>query len=1056
MNNIEFISAGAGSGKTYKLTETLAQALESGAARPHAILATTFTVKAATELKERARSWLLEKGRIDLATAIGQARLGTVNSVCGQLLKRFCFELGLSPDQEVLGEAQAKRVIETVLAETLDAASQTELVRLTRRFGIEHADWSKAVKDVVYAALNNEIAAPALRQMGARNADLMLANWPAPAAADPTPALVAELTKAMQGVGAFIDQQLAAGAKVAKNLQEGLEDLEKFERLFRDGHWTWPDWIGVVGLEAGAKVSPLLVPVKATAQAHEAHPLFHAEVRTYLDLVFNLAADALSSYEASKRALGVVDFSDQEVLLLRAIRNSQVVRDALADELDLVVVDEFQDTSPLQLALFVELAKLAKRSVWVGDPKQAIYGFRGTDANLISGVLAAIPGWGGQIGQALTVSRRSTPSLVSLTNTVFREAFLPGLAPADVELQPHRADIPGQVALLNWDFESDKNETDYLGIGQAVPDLLASGLQVFDKRTETLRPVRPGDIGILCRRNEQVELAVTSLTQWGIPSASPRSGLLGTAEAIFVLACLRRLYDASDTVATALVVTLADGTPAESWLADRLSYIADPANKPYQWRTHGAAAHPLLQRLETLRSNLTTLTPHEALRMAAAESGVAKLCSQWSNSPHEARNRLANVEAMVELGKAYEEECVSAKRPATISGLLRWLNILADEEEDGRAATPDDSVTVLTYHRAKGLEWPVAILTALGETARTALWGVRARTDGLFSPEQPLANRFVHYWLKTWGKRKAPQSAANGDASPIGKAMTEDSIAESKRLLYVGLTRARDLNVLTSFCRKQGPQRGWVEEIIGASGWLFGGANHLALPDGSSVMKALKAWSKTDCALQPAPQAPVDCHWFVAQLPLAPKALWHQPSAAVGGQLEVQQSKPLGIRIVLNGKPEMAAVGTALHHCIARAGVVGKVDPDEVQRILTAWGVNNTMDQAAVVAQVEALFTWLGANWPGCKVHVEVPIEAAGPDKTRIRGRIDLVVETPDGWILFDHKANPSGTAKDDDLAEEHGPQLAAYAHALKQATGKPVLQQWLFMPVAARLVQLA
>ncbi|MGU9850279.1 UvrD-helicase domain-containing protein [Pseudomonas koreensis] len=140
MSNIEFISAGAGSGKTYKLTETLAQALESGTARPHAILATTFTVKAATELRERARSWLLENGRIDLATAIGQARLGTVNSVCGQMLKRFCFELGLSPDQTVLGEGQSKRLLKATLAESMEADAQTELVRLTERFGIEQAD----------------------------------------------------------------------------------------------------------------------------------------------------------------------------------------------------------------------------------------------------------------------------------------------------------------------------------------------------------------------------------------------------------------------------------------------------------------------------------------------------------------------------------------------------------------------------------------------------------------------------------------------------------------------------------------------------------------------------------------------------------------------------------------------------------------------------------------------------------------------------------------------------------------------------------------------------
>ena len=157
----------------------LRQALESGAARPHAILATTFTVKAATELRERARSWLLEKGRIDLATAIGQARLGTVNSVCGQLLKRFCFELGLSPDQTVLSEGQSKRLLKATLAESMETAAQTELVRLTERFGIEQADWSKTVETVVKAALDNDIAPVALRAMGAQNADAMLAKMSA-------------------------------------------------------------------------------------------------------------------------------------------------------------------------------------------------------------------------------------------------------------------------------------------------------------------------------------------------------------------------------------------------------------------------------------------------------------------------------------------------------------------------------------------------------------------------------------------------------------------------------------------------------------------------------------------------------------------------------------------------------------------------------------------------------------------------------------------------------------------------------------------------------------
>jgi ATP-dependent helicase/nuclease subunit A len=1057
MNNIEFISAGAGSGKTYKLTEILAQALESGAARPQAILATTFTVKAATELRERARSWLLEKGRIDLATALGQARLGTVNSVCGQMLKRFCFELGLSPDQTVLGEGQSKRLLKATLAESMDEAVQAELVWLTERFGIEQAEWSRSVEAIAKAALHNDITPEALRPMGAGNADAMLANWPAPSAGlDPTAALHAALSKAHQGVAAFVEQRMAAGDPVPQNLSKGLDALQKLDRLFREDRWCWPDWIAAAGIDAGAKVKSLLDPVKAAAQAHESHPAFHAEVRRYLDLVFNLAADVLDAYEQAKKSLGAVDFSDQEVLLLRALRTNPAVREALAAELDLIMVDEFQDTSPLQLALFVELAKLAKRSVWVGDPKQAIYGFRGTDASLISGVLGAIKDWGGTVGKALDTSRRSIESLVALTNGVFGSAFEPELQPEQVQLKPLRKDIPDQAALLNWNFESSRNDSDYLGLGQAVRDLLGSGVKVEDKSTKALRPIQAGDIGVLCRYNDQVEFAVTSLTRWGIPSASPRSGLLGTAEAIYVLACLRRLNDATDTAATALVLTLAEGTAAQTWLEDRLRHLSTDGAKPHEWRTKGDSAHPLLARLEELRPRLQALTPQEALRLSAAESQVARLVGQWSASPHESRNRRANVEALVELGKAFEDECVAAKRPATISGLLRWLDELASAQDDDRATSADNSVTVLTYHGAKGLEWPVVVLTSLEATARSSLWGVRARTVGGFDPQQPLANRFVHFWLKTWGKRSEPQATLNAEASATGQAMQGEALAESKRLLYVGLTRARDMNVAVSFVRHRGPGRAWVGEIQGAADLLFGDSGTVALPDGRQLSRLTKSWSKDDCAVEPPAKAPETCHWFAPRPRVQVEPLWHRPSSASGGSFKVLETDAIGPRLSLAGKPDMASLGTALHLCIARAGVLGGVSAPETERILKIWDVAHCVDKDAVCTQVAAFQGWLAKRWPGCPVYVEVPIESDGPNGTRIRGRIDLLVEAPDGWILLDHKSNPGGAIRDEDLVAAYGPQLESYGYALLSATGKPVSQRWLYMPVAARAVRLS
>jgi ATP-dependent exoDNAse (exonuclease V) beta subunit len=152
----------------------------------------------------------------------------------------------------------------------------------------------------------------------------------------------------------------------------------------------------------------------------------------------------------------------------------------------------------------------------------------------------------------------------------------------------------------------------------------------------------------------------------------------------------------------------------------------------------------------------------------------------------------------------------------------------------------------------------------------------------------------------------------------------------------------------------------------------------------------------------------------------------------------------------------MASLGTALHLCIARAGVLGGVSAPEVERIVKTWAVAHSVDKNAVCAQVAAFQAWLANRWPGCPVYVEVPIEADGPNGTRIRGRIDLLVGAPDGWILLDHKSNPGGAARDEDLALEHGPQLDSYCQALVSATGKPVVQRWLYLPVAARAIRVA
>jgi superfamily I DNA/RNA helicase len=155
---IEIISASAGSGKTYTLSKTLVEALRNGV-RPEAVLATTFTNKAAAELVERVRADLFKDQKWEYAQRIFDGHLGTVNSVCGRLLKEFAFELGLSPVQDVLPEEDNFFIFERAIAPVSEKYSQ-EIDAIANRFEIK--DWRDILKDIINKVRTNDIAPDSL------------------------------------------------------------------------------------------------------------------------------------------------------------------------------------------------------------------------------------------------------------------------------------------------------------------------------------------------------------------------------------------------------------------------------------------------------------------------------------------------------------------------------------------------------------------------------------------------------------------------------------------------------------------------------------------------------------------------------------------------------------------------------------------------------------------------------------------------------------------------------------------------------------------------------
>jgi ATP-dependent helicase/nuclease subunit A len=1043
---LRFISAGAGSGKTYRLTELLHQMLEDGRARPSGILATTFTNKAAAELRERVRSHLIEKGQYTLATAIGQARIGTVNSVCGNMLARFAFEAGMPVEQRVLDVPRAMQILNEAIDEVIEGKTLTELLTVARRlsldkvpYGDEEDPWRVALREIVNQARTNAIGSDQLRTMGTRNAEQLLKFFPKPTERD----LDAALRRAIEAALPIVRQAVSTDGK--KNTSEYLKQLEDFERALRDGDYQWVQWPRLANCQPEAKLRVAVQAVTAVASEHERHPLLHQDLRHYLGTLFSLGADVLDLYRTRKRQLGAVDFADQESELLE-ILDLPDVADTLAAELDLLMVDEFQDTSPIQLALFIKLARWAKHVVWVGDVKQAIYGFRGGDAALMAAVLNGLPALKGE-KETLPDSWRSRPALVHFVNEIFGGVF-EGLAPADVHLLPQREEFAGISAVEDWWLDG-KAEDQYHGIAAGIATLLQNRAHIIDRDSKQHRALRFGDIAVLARSNQSVNDIAGVLQSRGIRTSTEQPGLLNRPEIVLALACLRRLNDERDTIATAEIVSLAECEDPDAWLADRLAWL-DSKAPAWTWREHGEAVHPVFQAIQALRNQRSQLSMQEAVQLVVARCDLTRRVLQWQQSPERARLRLANLERLTELAAEYEDESRSTREAATLSGFLLWLKDLAATATDTMPQPAVDAVQVMTHHAAKGLEWPVVVLMDLAGEVKDSIWdAVRADSISAFDVRAPLKDRSLRYWPWPYGALSKVPVANEVETSVKGQVVRAAAIEEHKRLLYVTMTRARDLLILARQAKK--PDGQWMSTV--------GLASHLPQTDCSVITlnnhklvpfqrRRLSPTSATQVVIPPKE----DLHWFEPSEKLTEKLpLTLSPSLSTPVAATVVENVQIGTRIVVKGHADWATLGEAVHACLAAylSSEEVSLNTNDITGILERMGVANAVPPEALLAQLGAVRHWLKARWPNAKATVEVPITRVLKNGQVLSGRIDLLLRTDDGWILFDHKSGAQNSSQWDNLAANYGGQLAAYSEAIEVVTGVPVKETWLVLPVA-------
>lgn len=1035
---IQLISASAGSGKTHRLVNELEQAIlrETDPVRPEAIVATTFTGKAAAELRERVRSRLLEKGHVEQAQRLGAARIGTVNSICAQLVTDFAFDLGISPESWGLDEAAAGLAFAHALSSLVSVARDEEghptssssaaaaaLMELTERW--PGLDWLEDVRAIAVRARENALLPDALRACAPRSAQGLLAYF-GPAADGEV------LDRALERA---LDDFLAAPHDPTKATAEVVTFASQARTRLRAGRaLSWWEWSKLAAAAPGAKSRAICEPVREAARGHERHPALRAELGRCIELVFELAAQALEAYERHKREWGLMDFVDQEVLALQLLRRPGV-QEMLREEVDLVLVDEFQDTSPLQLGIFLELSRLAPRSVWVGDQKQAIYGFRGTDPGLMDAAIAAIVEQSGeQARETLQYSWRSRAELVRLTSDVFAPAFEAHDIPAErVRLEPapaiaQRADTLGAV-VEGWRLGGKKKAEDAAALASAVRELLDDPQAlVRDVLTNEARRVQPRDIAILCRSGANCGRVTRALEAIGIAAVRPRTGLMDTPEARIVLAALRLWVDPRQSLAAAELGRLLvhPGDP-DAWLG---AVLAAPGD--------AYSTEPEVVRLAEAGKRLPLAGPLAAFDAALEAVGAREACLRWGRSAQ----RLANLDALRALVHGYVATCETEGVAATVAGLVAHFRALEDDGLDDQATlSGEDAVTVGTLHGAKGLEWPVTVLYEIDSTWKPTAFGVHLASDReRFDFSDPLGGRWIRYWPDPYApSQRMPSYQGNTAlheavrAGPEYVAVAQREMRETLRLLYVGWTRARDRLVLAARPGKlMGEALGLLRDRAGNA--LIVEPEPACTWAGRPVAACIR--STTPAAAEP-PAAEPGLGYAAAGPREFPPA--SGDISRLSGTGSLGEPEQLGPAPFIQPPVEWAALGSAVHAFLAadRRDLEAAERREIAAAVLERWSVQGSLRADALLATADALRAWVGRRWPAATWHCEWPVSLRQEGGTELIGYADLVLMDGGDFVLVDHKC--LGGTREEALAEAGGyaGQLGAYAEAITKATGK-------------------
>ncbi|MBF6600840.1 MAG: UvrD-helicase domain-containing protein [Dehalococcoidia bacterium] len=1064
------VEAGAGTGKTTVLVDRIVEIVRSGHARVQEIAVITFTEKAAAELAARVREQLerargaeatpdVERARFAAALRdLSRAHTETIHAFAAGLLRELPVEAGVDPGFQVLSDLPAQLAFETAYDEWMAAEMAAEpppALIDALNLGLEYA----SVREAAESLQRHRDLLP-LRRFAEREAAIE--------------GLLAHLAQECETLARLEPRAIVETDEALAALRRVLEMRRTFEALrgrpqsLRRAIATAPRELGSRGNQQHWRHGQDCRDVKAALKrtADDLQACADALKQTAAARLLVWLQGFVRAYDERRKAAGQADFDDVLIWARDLVRDNAEARAYFAAQYRCILVDEFQDTDPLQAELILRIcsdgtatsdwrrARLRPGSLFVvGDPKQSIYRFRRADIAMYDDVKQHV--FGGEVRRIVQNFRSGAP-IIDWVNRVFGEliAGQPGVQPAYVALTPHPAYAGrGAVDLVRRVVPvAGRQQARQLRVAEAnaVASMIAVAVADGAWPLRSGRPARYRDIVVLIPSRAELDTYEDAFARAGVPyrHEGGRTFFL-RQEVRELVAILRAIDDPADEVAAvAALRSSAFGLSDE----DLLLYAAAGGRfDQRRLRTAASGAQPDGEgdaAAARVREAWRLLEEMRALRHVHILPDVVRTVLDRTQLVEAAMLRPQGEQVAANLLKLIDEaRAFSGAAGGGLRGFVRWLKEnmarTSDETDALISEETDDVVRVLTVHASKGLEFPVVVFANMGTERSNRTRVIAERASGR------LHARF--------GKSDA-RFATPGWDEALGAEQPHDD-AEQCRMLYVAATRAQDRLVVPVFVASAKPP---ARHQVKSSNDLLRQApldDRATLVDGAAIeapAAELPLWRRAAGASGRGEAA-------VAGVREARERWRHEHAALIA-----EASAPLDVRTATALKPawehaggdDEVRRGRATDFGIAVHALLERIDlarPDDAgvmaPAIAAEFGLLGREQEVAQVAG-RALRSPVVARAlaSGGRVLRELAFTAPLPPHDRndggggglAEGRIDLLFSERDddgdaGIVIVDFKTDAVTAREVDERAAQYRNQMLVYGWAAERATGLPV-----------------